>query len=254
MTKPILMIKNITKAFAMENSQLTVLDNLSLDVYENEFVCILGPSGSGKSTLLRIISGLLSPNQGEILYRNSAYTKPSSKIGFVFQDYSLMPWLTVQQNIELGLTFTGVPKTKQEEISQHYLELVGLSSFRDARPYELSGGMQQRVAIARSLANNPDILLMDEPFGALDAFTRIILQKELLKIWSEERKTVLFVTHSVEEAVFLADRIVLLSNRTGNIHDIVEVKLDRERDRSGYKFNQINKYLLEQYVQLSTTQ
>ena len=125
--------------------------------------------------------------------RDRAYTKPSSKIGFVFQDYSLMPWLTVQQNIELGLTFTGVPKTKQEEISQHYLELVGLSSFWDARPYELSGGMQQRVAIARSLANNPDILLMDEPFGALDAFTRIILQKELLKIWSEERLSLIHI-------------------------------------------------------------
>lgn len=250
--EPILELKNVDKTFTKENEQpLHVIDQLNLDIYENEFICLLGPSGSGKSTILRLISALEKPDQGEILYRGKPYLKPSSSIGFVFQDYSLMPWLSVKENIQLGLEFSKKSKREQEEIAEHYIQMVGLNKFANAKVYELSGGMQQRVAIARSLANNPDIILMDEPFGALDAFTRIILQRELLKIWSEEKKTVVFVTHSVEEAVFLADRIILLSNRTGNIYEELEVELERERDRASQEFNEINKYLLEQYEYLS---
>ncbi len=250
--EPILELKNVDKTFTKENEQpLHVIDQLNLEIYENEFICLLGPSGSGKSTILRLISALEKPDQGEILYRGKPYLKPSSSIGFVFQDYSLMPWLSVKENIQLGLEFSKKSKREQEEIAEHYIQMVGLNKFANAKVYELSGGMQQRVAIARSLANNPDIILMDEPFGALDAFTRIILQRELLKIWSEEKKTVVFVTHSVEEAVFLADRIILLSNRTGNIYEELEVELERERDRASQEFNEINKYLLEQYEYLS---
>ena len=250
--EPILELKNVDKTFTKENEQpLHVIDQLNLEIYENEFICLLGPSGSGKSTILRLVSALEKPDQGEILYRGKPYLKPSSSIGFVFQDYSLMPWLSVKENIQLGLEFSKKSKREQEEIAEHYIQMVGLNKFANAKVYELSGGMQQRVAIARSLANNPDIILMDEPFGALDAFTRIILQRELLKIWSEEKKTVVFVTHSVEEAVFLADRIILLSNRTGNIYEELEVELERERDRASQEFNEINKYLLEQYEYLS---
>lgn len=250
--QPILELKDVYKTFTKENeSPLHVIDKLNLQVYENEFICLLGPSGSGKSTILRLISALDTPDKGEILYGGKPYVKPSSSIGFVFQDYSLMPWLTVKENIQLGLKFSKKSKEEQEKVTQHYISLVGLKKFTNAKIYELSGGMQQRVAIARSLANNPDIILMDEPFGALDAFTRIILQRELLKIWSEEKKTVIFVTHSVEEAVFLADRIILLSNQTGNIYEEVEVELERERDRASQEFNEISKYLLSQYEYLS---
>ena len=209
--EPILELKNVDKTFTKENEQpLHVIDQLNLEIYENEFICLLGPSGSGKSTILRLISALEKPDQGEILYRGKPYLKPSSSIGFVFQDYSLMPWLSVKENIQLGLEFSKKSKREQEEIAEHYIQMVGLNKFANAKVYELSGGMQQRVAIARSLANNPDIILMDEPFGALDAFTRIILQRELLKIWSEEKKTVIFVIFSVEEAVFLFYRFIVL--------------------------------------------
>lgn len=250
--QPILELKDVYKTFTKNNeSPLTVLEGLNLQVYENEFICLLGPSGSGKSTILRLISALDTPTKGEILYHGKPYVKPSSSIGFVFQDYSLMPWLTVKENIQLGLKFSKKNKGEQESIAEHYIDMVGLNKFSDANTYELSGGMQQRVAIARSLANNPEIILMDEPFGALDAFTRIILQRELLKLWSEDKKTIIFVTHSVEEAVFLADRIILLSNQTGNIYEEVKIDLERERDRASHEFNVLSKYLLNQYEYLS---
>lgn len=248
----ILQLTDIKKEFnADSNHPRVVLKNLNLDIKENQFVCILGTSGSGKSTILRLISGLEKPTAGQVLYRGQPHTSPSKEIGFVFQDYSLMPWLSMKENIKLGLKFTKIPKNEQEMIVEKYMKMIGLWDFRDAKPHELSGGMQQRVAIARSLANNPDIILMDEPFGALDAFTRIIMQEELLKIWSQDKKTILFVTHSVEEAVFLADRVILLSSNEGQIYEDIDIDLPRPRDRTSQEFNELDKYLLDKYEVLS---
>lgn len=248
----ILQLTDINKVFNADSDQpRVVLKDLNLEIKENQFVCILGTSGSGKSTILRLISGLEQPTAGQVLYRGRPYTAPSKEIGFVFQDYSLMPWLSMKENIKLGLKFTKIPKDEQDRIVEKYLKMIGLWDFRDAKPHELSGGMQQRVAIARSLANNPDIILMDEPFGALDAFTRIIMQEELLKIWSQDKKTILFVTHSVEEAVFLADRVILLSSNEGQIYEDIDIDIPRPRDRSSQEFNELDKYLLEKYEVLS---
>ena len=179
MTKPILQIENVGKTFITDNFQnhLSVLKNINLSIEENEFVCILGPSGCGKSTLLRIASGLETATSGQIFYKGEPHSKPRREIGMVFQNYSLMPWLNVYDNIGLGLDFKKVRKKERESLIDEHLEMIGMTKFAKSYPYELSGGMQQRVAIARALANNPDIVLMDEPFGALDAYTRIVLQK-----------------------------------------------------------------------------
>ncbi len=239
-------VDNIEKTFTTDKgSSFTALKDISISVEENEFVCILGPSGCGKSTLLRIISGLEKATAGKVYYRETAMDKPSRKIGMVFQNYSLMPWLNVMDNICLGLDFAKYPKKKKMEIAEQYLDMIGMKGFEKAFPYELSGGMQQRVAIARALANDPDVLLMDEPFGALDAYTRIILQKELLRIWEQHKKTIIFVTHSVDEAIYLADRIVVMSRNHGQIKKEVTVDIERVRDRANPKYGQLTAELLE---------
>lgn len=245
-------LNNIGKVYnEKDKNKLTVIKDFNLEIRENEFLCIVGPSGCGKSTLLRILAGLELPTEGEIYYRNQVLNKPIKDIGMVFQNYSLMPWLNVEDNIALGLKFQNMSKEEQKKIVNEYLEIIGLSKFRHLRPYELSGGMQQRVAIARSLANNPDVVLMDEPFGALDAYTRIQLQKELLRIWENHKKTIVFITHSVDEAVYLADRIILMSRDKGSISVDTQVDIPRIRDRSNPRYAELNQELLDALEQLN---
>ena len=247
-------IENIEKHFATENGQqFKALDKMNLDIKENEFICILGPSGCGKSTLLRIISGLDNTTSGNILFKGAIHTKPCKEIGMVFQNYSLMPWLSVLDNIALGLNFAKVSKNERRKTAMEYLDMIGMKEFAKAMPHELSGGMQQRVAIARSLANNPDVLLMDEPFGALDAYTRIVLQKELLRIWEHHKKTVIFVTHSVDEAVFLADKIILMDTKPGRIKKEITVDIERVRDRANPRYGQLTSELLAELEQMNSS-
>ncbi len=208
---------------------VTAVDNLDLIVRDKEFVCIVGPSGCGKSTLLRVVAGLTRPVSGEVMLDSVRVTDPGADRGMVFQSYTLFPWLTVQGNVEFGPRLSGLPPAEYASIAQRYIELVGLTGFEHAYPKELSGGMQQRAAIARALANDPEILLMDEPFGALDAQTRSLMQELLLKVWEQTHKTVLFVTHDIEEAVLLADRVYVMTARPGRIKREVKISLPRPR-------------------------
>lgn len=240
-----ILIENINKTFlTKEEITVNALKGINLEIEQNDFVCIIGPSGCGKSTLLRIIAGLDNSTSGKIIFEGEELKATSKDIGMVFQNYSLLPWKTVEDNISLGLEFSGINKKERLKVSEKYLNLIGMSKFSKAYPYELSGGMQQRVAIARALANDPKVLLMDEPFGALDAHTRIILQKELLKIWEKNKKTILFVTHSVDEAIYLADKIIIMSSSPGEIKEIVNVDMKRPRERSNPKYGEIIDYLL----------
>jgi NitT/TauT family transport system ATP-binding protein len=226
-------VDHVSKRFAVDQGEgVEALHDVSLRMGEGEFVCLLGPSGCGKTTLLRIIAGLESPSEGEVRVDGVPVTGPTPRLGMIFQDYSLYPWRRVLDNIAFGLELAGVEKAERLGKAREYLDLVGLEGFADSFPYELSGGMRQRVAVARALATDPAVVLMDEPFGALDAQTRNAMQRELLEIWTKTRKTVLFVTHSVDEAVFLADRIVVLSARPGRIREVVEVREPRPRDRT----------------------
>ncbi len=227
-----LTLKEITKRFTRRGVELTVLEDISLEVEDEEFLCILGPSGCGKTTLLRIIAGLEVATSGTVRVNEKEVSGPTPELAMIFQEYSLFPWRTVIENILFGLECRGLPQAEQMDQAKKYLDLVGLTEFAGSYPYELSGGMRQRVAVARAIAVNPSVLLMDEPFGALDAQTRNMLQKELLEIWQKTRKTILFVTHSVDEAVFLADRIVVLSRNPGRIRQIIDVTADRPRDRT----------------------
>jgi len=212
------------------------LDRVDLQLAENSFTCLLGPSGCGKSTLLNMIAGFVPPSTGQILIDAEAVAGASADRGVVFQEYALFPWRTALANVEFGPLMRRKPAAERRATAQHYLELVGLAGHAAKFPSELSGGMKQRVAIARALANNPSVLLMDEPFGALDAQTREVLQEELLRIWEQERKTVVFVTHSISEAIFLADRIVVMATQPGSIKDVIDVPLLHPRDRSGPDF------------------
>ncbi len=222
--------RGVSKEFN-RRAKVVALENLDLSVGNNEFVSIIGPSGCGKSTFLLIVAGLESLTSGEVHCDGRAVTGPDPKRAIVFQEYLLFPWQTVGKNIEFGPRVNGVPAHERKKIIDHYISLVGLQGFENRYPHELSGGMKQRVAIARALANNPDVLLMDEPFGALDALTREMLQAELLRIWQMEKCTVLFVTHSISEAVFLSDRVVIMSSRPGRIISDMRIDLPRPRIR-----------------------
>lgn len=230
-----IVVKNLGRSFNIksrnteEAKNFTALENINLNVREGEFLAIVGPSGCGKSTLLDIIAGLSFANSGEIFIDDKLIKGPDLDRGIVLQGYALFPWRTVAQNVEFGLETKKVPKAKRHEISAEFINLVGLNGFEDRYPYELSGGMRQRVAIARALAYNPEVLLMDEPFAAVDAQTREILQDELLRIWEKTHKTIIFVTHSIEEAVGMADRVAVMSANPGTIKEIIEVKLPRPR-------------------------
>lgn len=233
-------VKNLHKKYArIKQSDIHVLDGISFEVERGEFICIVGGSGCGKSTLLRLMSGLDSEYDGQIIIDNEQIRKPDRKRGVVFQEPRLFPWMTVENNI--GFVMNGVKREAVKERSRQVIELVGLKGFERAYPKELSGGMAQRVNIARALVNEPEILFLDEPFGALDALTRIQLQNELLNIRQKRRKTMLLVTHDIEEAVFLADRIIILGNIPARILDIVEVNLPVLRDRSAESFLKIRR-------------
>jgi NitT/TauT family transport system ATP-binding protein len=229
---PELEINNLNKSFPTKDGELLVLENINMKVYKNEFACIVGASGCGKSTLLNIIAGLNQQTSGEILLEGRPVSGPGADRGMVFQNYTLYPWLTVAENIEFGLKLKGIPSSERKERVDHYIEIVGLSKFAKSLPKTLSGGMKQRTAIARALANEPDILLMDEPFGALDAQTKGVLQEFMLQVWKQTQKTILMITHDVEEAVFLAQRIYVLSSRPGRIKAEVDIPLGVDRDFS----------------------
>jgi NitT/TauT family transport system ATP-binding protein len=225
----LIQVRSVSAVFPSGNGGLHALERLTFSVSPQEFVCVLGPSGSGKSTLLRILAGLLLPTSGEVLFHGEPVTGPRRAVGFVFQKANLMPWRTVLQNVSLPLELEELPHLRAAGIAREMLELVGLTGFEDSLPRDLSGGMAQRVAIARALVHDPDILLLDEPFGSLDALTRERMGSELLRIWLAKRKTVVMVTHSISEALFLADRVLVLSHSPGQICLDLPVNLPRPR-------------------------
>jgi NitT/TauT family transport system ATP-binding protein len=240
----LLEVKGVFKLFSANGNQMEALQNISLDIEENEFICFIGPSGCGKTTLLRIIAGLEEPSSGEILLEGRPIKGPGPERGMVFQEYSLFPWRKVLDNVAFGLELKGISEEERYKKARQYLKMVELERFEERYPHELSGGMKQRVAIARALVNDPKALLMDEPFGALDAQTRNIMQSELLRIWEEEKKTIIFVTHSVDEAIYLADRIVIMSARPGKIKDVIKIDLPRPRSRTSQDVNVIRDRIL----------
>ena len=219
------------------------LSRVDLQLMESSFTCLLGPSGCGKSTLLNMIAGFVPPTTGQVLVNDDAVVGAGADRGVVFQEYALFPWRTALANVEFGPLMRRKAAEERRTIARHYLELVGLQAHEDKYPSELSGGMKQRVAIARALANGPSVLLMDEPFGALDAQTREVLQEELLRIWQHERKTVVFVTHSISEAIFLADRIVVMATQPGSIKELIDVRLAHPRDRSEPEFVALERHI-----------
>ena len=233
-------LKNVSKVYSKINGEkIKAVEDLSLTIGENELVCLVGRSGCGKTTTLRLIAGLETPSQGRISLKGKQVKGPAAERCVVFQRYTLFPWRSVLANVAFGLEMQGVEKNKREQIALKYLELVGLEEQAKAYPPELSGGMQQRVAVARALAADPEVLLMDEPFGALDAQTRNLLQQELVRIWKKDRKTIVFVTHDIQEAVLLADRVVVMQGPAGGIREIMECSLPRPRDRNSAEFNRL---------------
>lgn len=233
------------KNHAGAKQKLVVLDDFNLQVREGEFLSVLGPSGCGKSTFLNILAGLDKHDKGQILVDGEPIKDRSFDRGLVFQGYALLPWRTVLENLEVGLEIRHVPKKERKEIAQRYLALVGLSAFANQYPHQLSGGMRQRVSIARVLAYQPDLLLMDEPFAALDAQTRETLQLELIRIWEADQKTIVFITHSIDEAILLSDRVAVMTARPGKVKEIIDVALPRPRTeevRNSPEFAQIRQY------------
>jgi NitT/TauT family transport system ATP-binding protein len=236
-------IRNVHKTFTTGGSEVIALRGIDLEIRQGEFVCLLGPSGCGKSTLLNAVAGFSLPTTGEVLVDGQIVLTPGPQRGMVFQEYALFPWMTVEANVSFGLQIKNRPKAEIKETVDGLLTMLHLQEFRHRFPKDLSGGMRQRVAIARVLALDSQILLMDEPFGALDALTRRNLQDELLRVWTELKKTVLFVTHSLEESIYLADRIVLMTYRPGTIKRDVAVAMPRPRDASSPEFNALKKEL-----------
>lgn len=239
-------IQNLSKTFKIDGGNFNVLNNISLSVNQGEFLSIVGSSGCGKSTLLRMIVGLDRNYSGNILSYEESIKGPGVDRGMIFQEARLFPWLTVEKNIAFGLS-RRVSNSEKKELVHKQLELVGLTSFAKAYPDQLSGGMKQRISIARALINKPKLLLLDEPFGALDAMTRINMQQEILKIWEKENTTMILVTHDIDEAIYLGDRVIVLSSRPGTIKKIVPVELSRPRDRSGYDFTCIKSKIYDEF-------
>lgn len=238
-------VKDACKNYVQDSREFTALDHVSLDIEKGEFICLLGPSGCGKSTLLNALAGFEKVNSGSVKIDGKEVTAPSINNITIFQNYGLLPWRNVLKNVELGLESKKVPKEEREKTAKKYLDLVGLSGYEERHPKQLSGGQQQRVAIARGLAVDPDIIFMDEPFGALDAITRMKLQEDILRISREEKKTIIFVTHDIEEAVFLADRIVVMMADPGRIKSIVKVPLGTHRDRTNDDFLYVRDKIFE---------
>jgi len=238
-------IKDLRVVYITDDSETVAVDNFSLDVKKGELISIVGPSGCGKTTILRCIAGLLQPTTGDITIGDNKCTSPGSDRGMVFQDFALFPWRTVKQNVEFGMEIAGVPKEERQERAMKYIKAVGLEKFADSRIHELSGGMKQRVGIARALVMHPAVILMDEPFGALDAQTRNIMQEQLTKIIVHSERTIIFVTHSVDEALYLSDRVVVLTKRPSTIYKVIEVPWERPRDRASPEFTALRKKILE---------
>ncbi|MDB6026323.1 MAG: ssuB [Verrucomicrobiales bacterium] len=242
-----LLVQNVSKSFpAADNSQASTLalDDASLSVAPGELVSLVGPSGCGKSTLLRLIAGLTAPDSGELSVDAEPISEPCAERGLVFQDPNLFPWLSVRKNIQSGLVARGVLHEKKHEVDE-FMRLVGLETFADAYPHHLSGGMAQRVALARALINHPKVLLLDEPLGALDAFTRMRMQDEVLRLWKSRGTTILLVTHDIDEAIYMSDRIVIMTARPGRIERTISVTLDRPRQRNSPEFLQLRGQILE---------
>jgi NitT/TauT family transport system ATP-binding protein len=227
-------IRHLTHRFMIGSppAPLTVLRDIDLDIARGEFVCLIGESGCGKSTLLRMMAGLLTPSEGQVLHDGVAVRGINHKLGFVFQQDAVFPWLTVEQNVEYGPKSRGVPRSERRQLVEQWCESVGLSAFRKAYPRQLSGGMRKRVDLARAYANSPDVLLMDEPFAALDVQTKGVMQEAVLQLWADTGKTVVFVTHDLDEAVFLSDVVVILSSRPGRVHALVRSPLARPRNEA----------------------
>lgn len=244
---PKVQIKAVEKVYEGRNGKTVALNGVNMDIYDNEFICVVGPSGCGKSTLLNIIAGLHEPTAGEVLVDGVKVEGTGVDRGVVFQQYALFPWLTVKKNVEFGLKLRkDLTKEQRDEIAMKYIKMVGLEKFVNAYPKELSGGMKQRVAIARAYAVNPSLLLMDEPFGALDAQTRTQLQTELLKTWEEEQKTCFFITHDVEEAILLATKVVVMSARPGRIKEVIDIDIPYPRDQESKmlpRFTELKNYI-----------
>lgn len=234
----------VSMSFDRDGQRMWVLENINLDVADGEFLCLLGPSGCGKSTLLSAMAGFLTPTSGEITIDGEKVRRPDPRRIFVFQERGVFPWLTVQGNIGFGLS--RLPRAEREQRVDRYIKMVGLEGFEKSYPHELSGGMKQRVEVARALAVNPDVMFLDEPFGALDSITRMVMRGELLRIWHAERKTILFVTHDIDEAVQLADRVVVMSARPGRIQQIVPIDIEHPRDISSPRYLELRDGILNQ--------
>ena len=232
-------IRNLSKTYVTDESETVVLEDFSPDIRKGELITIVGPSGCGKTTILRMLAG-------QILIGNRECTAPGADRGMVFQDFALFPWRSVRKNVEFGLEIAGLSKEERRERADKYLKIVGLEKFADHRVHELSGGMKQRVAIARAMVTNPDVILMDEPFGALDAQTRNIMQAGLLRILEKTDQTIIFITHSVDEAVYLSDRIVVLTKRPAKIKEVIQIDWPRPRDRASVEFTALRKRILEE--------
>ena len=238
-------IQGLAKRYTVDEGEIVALAATSLTIDEGEFVCLLGPSGCGKSTLLKIVAGLIPPSGGSVRINGRAVTGPGPDRAVVFQDYALFPWMTVVDNVGFGLAARGVDAMRRRQAAEELLRVVGLADFGRKYPHHLSGGMKQRVSIARALAVDPVLLLMDEPFGALDAQTRYVMQQELLRIWRAYHKTVLFVTHSIEEALYLGDRVLVMTARPGRVKAEIRVPQARPRDIAGDEFTRLRKWTLD---------
>ncbi|HYK90562.1 MAG TPA: ABC transporter ATP-binding protein [Acidobacteriota bacterium] len=237
-------VRNLDMIFQTDGKSVSVLERISLDIREGEFVCLLGPSGCGKSTLLNILAGFLRPTSGEVTIQGEPVRGPDPRRIFVFQERGVFPWLTVEGNIGFGLF--KLPKEERAARVAYYIKMVGLEGFEQAYPSELSGGMKQRLEVARALAVNPDVLFLDEPFGALDSITRLLMRGELLRIWETERKTILFVTHDIEESVQLADRVVVMSARPATIRRVVDIDIPHPRDLSSRRYIELRDGIFEE--------
>jgi ABC-type nitrate/sulfonate/bicarbonate transport system ATPase subunit len=240
-----LSIREVVKSFrAADGSLVVALNRLSLTVRDGELISLIGPSGCGKSTLLRLIAGLDAPTSGELRVGEEAITCPSAERGLIFQDPNLFPWLSVRGNIQAGLVARGVLRSRRHEVEE-FMHLMGLDGFADVYPHELSGGMAQRAALARALINHPKVLLLDEPLGALDQFTRMRMQDEVLRVWESRRTTMVLVTHDIDEALYMSDRIAIFTPRPGRIERVIDVPLERPRQRTGHRFLELRAEILE---------
>lgn len=240
-------VNKVSKIFHLPHKEINALQDVNLTIQGQEFICLLGPSGCGKSTLLKILAGLETPSTGTIAIGGKRVTGPGGDRAVVFQDYALFPWRTVIENIEFGLQLRHIPAKESREKAIRYLEMVHLGEFENAYIHQLSGGMKQRVAIARALVLEPKILLMDEPFGALDAFTRMDLQTELIHICQEKKPTVVFVTHDIDEAIYLGDKVVIMTPNPGKVNAVIELPLSKPRSRTGYDFNRFRDLVYKEF-------